>query len=1023
MASGQAWAGLTGKIVGKITDARTGEPLSSVSVVIVGSQMGAPSTSEGEYVIINIPPGRYTVSASAVGYTTLRQEKVDVWADLTTTLNFDLEATTVKGQEVTITAKRKPIQKDVTASTKLATGDKLAKMPVANFVGALATVGGAVGGGNNIHIRGGRRGEVAYLIDGMEVKDPIGNLRMLTIGSPAVAEMVAQTGGFDAEFGNAQSAVVNVVTKEGSNEYHGKLKYVGDDVNDQSVPKFENHVNDIYPRQPGYDGPDTTLWEPPTSYRNYDYFEASLGGPEPITTYLLPKLGMKIPGDLKFFIASDLTGRNANSNGVRIWSSDWHKYDMLGNDVSGQRREAVLYNGNYSLTYQITPTIKLRGSYRFNKDWYNSFVYRQSKRFPDDYTQSEIDAAYQLWTGNDTTYHYVVATDDDHDGRVDEEALNGKDDDLDGRVDEDLQPYTYNAPDHVPSRTLDDDQYLFTLDHTLSKTTWYTLKFSRYKARRLISAADKQANQYGEPAEHFTDLPDATGKKNGRYDVGEPFVDTDGDGIWDAGNESNNYTQYRGFLIQGDGTEDDKGQPVPYWLEEKSYTYGFKGQITSQLAQHHQVRGGFDYNYYDLQNISRPYPDINNGGKGEYIDLYHVYPADGALYAQDKMEFADITLTVGTRLDFYAPGEQVQHVKAFDTTAADFSQDYVPFDVPEKVKYQFSPRIGTSYSISEDAYLHAHYGHFYQRPLWDDIFTGVNQIQTGGTPVLGNPDLDPEKTVAFEVGVAWNPLEDYVVDVTGFMKDIKNWINTRAGKDWYPEHFGKNLIGKNFAIYDNQDYAFARGIEFNVSKEGGKNFTGRVTYTLSWVNAKNSYSIGSQSIRSDYVEPVQALAAGWDQRHSIVMDYSLSYGPKEPLFGITNAPGDWDFSLLWNIRSGLPYSPTDESGTPIQGQYMSKRTPWSYDADLNATKYFNVGKFRASLWFQVYNLFNDKNVVNVDDNYGRAGEPNTFDDHSGQAGWVNDSSSPNWILNRAAGPNPDAWDSPRTMRIGLGLDF
>jgi outer membrane receptor protein involved in Fe transport len=1022
LTTGDLWAGVTGKLTGVVQDAKTGEPIANVNVVISRTDFGAATLKEGDYLILNITPGRYSVTASSVGYVSVTQSDVMIYADLTTRLDFQLQATVIQGQEVVVKSKRKVLRQDVTASTRISTGEEMYGMPVANFVGAVANIGGAVGTGNNIHIRGGRRGEVAYLIDGMEVKDPILNQRMLSIGNPAVAEMIALTGGFDAEYGNAQSAVVNVVTREGSKEYHGKLRYVCDDPNEKPKSKYENHINDFSPVQPGRGFPDTTLWSPPVSYGNYDYFEGSIGGPEPITTYLFPQLGLKIPGYMTVFVSADLTGRNTNSNGVRINSSEWYRHDLFGGVGPETRREQNYLNSSYQLTYSINPTMKLKAAYRFNRTWANIFLFRQSRFFPYDYTQSEINDALNGWTGN-TGLTYVSGVDDDGDGRIDEEALNGRDDDLDGTIDEDLQWYEYNAPDHLPTRYIDDEQFLLSWSHTLSKTTFYSVKLSRYLASRVQNGSNKEPWEYGEYGETFTDLPGPDGKKNGNYDVGEPFVDKDGDGIWDRGNQANNYYAHRGFLIAGDGTEDDIGQPVPYWLKEKSYVYGLKAQITNQVHKNHQIRAGFDFNYFDLYNKSLPYPTIDNNGTGIYTDIYHVYPSDGAIYGQDKMEFKDITLTAGGRFDFYMPGDQVQNVMAFDSSNADWNPNYVPFDVPEKIKVQFSPRIGASFSITENAYLHAHYGHFYQRPRWDNVFTSVNQPQTGGTPLIGNPDLDPEKTVAFEVGVAWNLYQDYLLDVTGFLKDVKNWINAREGKYWYPERFGKPLIGQNFAIYDNQDYAFARGIEFNFSREYGTNISGRITYTLSWVNAKNSYDIGTQGIRRNYTEPVQALPAGWDQRHSIVLDYGMNYGPTEPFLGIKGMPGDVSINLLWNLRSGLPYSPTDASGTKLEGRYMSKRTPWTKSADLNITKYYTIGKYRPSVWFQIFNLFDRENLLNVDDNYGRAGEPNAFDDYTGRAGWVNDTSSPNYSQVRYAGPNPDAFDNPRVFRLGLGLEF
>ncbi len=1034
--SGVAIAGVTGKVSGVITDSKTGEPVANANVVLIGTDYGAATSLDGDFYILNVRPGKYDITVTHVNYGSVTQQDLLIYTDLTATVNFELSSTTVQRDEVIIKAERPVVRADVTATTRLTTGDEMYNMPVGSYVGALASVGGAVGSGANIHIRGGRRGEVAYLVDGMEVKDPLNNLRMLQIGSPAVAEMVAQTGGFDAEFGNAQSAVINVVTREGGKNYKGRIKYVFDDISPRSDSKFE--TRDTYFDE--FDTTITTQWQPPLSYQNYDALEASLGGPEPISTYLLPKLGLKVPGYVTFFGSTDITARNTSSNGLRISSSPWYRHDASGGllpDAFGPRREHTFFTSNLQLTHHINPTMKLKVGYRFNREWYNPFVMRQSRHFPFDYTQDDVNAALQAWTGNDSTNSYVfdrwnplgLNPDDDGDGRVDEEALNGKDDDLDGLVDEDIQWYEYNAADHTPMRKIYDDQFLLSWNQTLNEKTFFHIKLSRYYASRLITGADKNPDEYGEYAENFTDLPDANGKYNGMYDPGEPFMDSDGDGIWDSGNPSNNTYQYKGYAISGDGTDDNIGQPVPAWYQEKSYVYAAKFQLTSQVKRNHQIRAGIDFNYFDISNHVLPYPTIDNEGQGIYTDIYRVYPSDGALYVQDKMEFNDITLSIGGRLDFYMPGEQVRHVTAFDTFATDgsrnpeWSPNFIPFDIPEKFKATLSPRIGASFAITEQAYLHAHYGHFYQRPMWSNMFEGVNQPQTGGTPRIGNPDLDPEKTVSFEVGVSWNPYQNYLIDVTGFLKDVKNWINTRDGKDWYPEQFGNDLIGQNFAIYDNQDYAFARGMEFNFSREYGSNISGRVTYTLSWVHAKNSYNISTQAIRRNYVEPPLAIPAGWDQRHTIVTNFGLTYADDEPIFGIEGAPGGWNINMIWSINSGLPYSPTDASGTLIEGRYMTERTDWTDVINLNLTKYFNIYGWRTSLWLEVRNLLDSQNMLQADDNYVRVGTPQSFDCFTGEVGWVIDSVSPNYVQNPFAGPNPEAWDNPRFMRIGLGLEF
>src|ERR1051326_765367 len=87
------FAGNTGKIVGKVTDAQTGDPLPSVNILVVNTTRGANTDLDGKYTLIGIPLGDYVVRASQVGYQTAQISGVKVGADETTPLNFKLLST------------------------------------------------------------------------------------------------------------------------------------------------------------------------------------------------------------------------------------------------------------------------------------------------------------------------------------------------------------------------------------------------------------------------------------------------------------------------------------------------------------------------------------------------------------------------------------------------------------------------------------------------------------------------------------------------------------------------------------------------------------------------------------------------------------------------------------------------------------------------------------------------------------------------------------------------------------------
>ncbi len=106
MFSLNCFAGNTGKLAGKITDKTTGEPLIGANVYIQALNTGASTDLNGNYFILNIPPGTYSISVSMVGYAKLTVNNVSIIIDRTTTENFELETTTIEVEGVVIVAER-----------------------------------------------------------------------------------------------------------------------------------------------------------------------------------------------------------------------------------------------------------------------------------------------------------------------------------------------------------------------------------------------------------------------------------------------------------------------------------------------------------------------------------------------------------------------------------------------------------------------------------------------------------------------------------------------------------------------------------------------------------------------------------------------------------------------------------------------------------------------------------------------------------------------------------------------------
>ena len=219
------FAGTTGKISGTITDASNGEPLIGANVIIVGTSLGAAAGVDGNFVILNIPPGDYDVKISSVGYKSVLIEDVNIVVDRTTDISFALQSASLEIGEVIVSARTPLVQKDLTSSISVMTRDEIEELPVATFTELLSLQAGVVGSGNNLHIRGGRSNEVAYMVDGMYVTDPLLGGLATQIGNDAIQEMSLLSGTFNAEYGNALSGVVNIVTRDGSEDFSGKLEY------------------------------------------------------------------------------------------------------------------------------------------------------------------------------------------------------------------------------------------------------------------------------------------------------------------------------------------------------------------------------------------------------------------------------------------------------------------------------------------------------------------------------------------------------------------------------------------------------------------------------------------------------------------------------------------------------------------------------------------------------------------------------------------------------------------------------
>jgi len=233
-------AGTTGKIAGKITDKKTGEILPFVTVTVVGENIGTIADENGNYAILNVRPGKFSVKASSVGYMDATTEGVIVRVDLTTSLDFQLSDENINVGEIIVQAKLTMINKDETSRTSIISSQTFSDLPVVSFQDVVSLQAGFVTGSDGaLHARGGRSGEVTYLIDGVPQRDPLSGSFTGQVDKYAIEELQVLTGGFNAEYGQALSGVVNIVTKEGGNKLSGRIEFTSDQLNPSPYHKAD----------------------------------------------------------------------------------------------------------------------------------------------------------------------------------------------------------------------------------------------------------------------------------------------------------------------------------------------------------------------------------------------------------------------------------------------------------------------------------------------------------------------------------------------------------------------------------------------------------------------------------------------------------------------------------------------------------------------------------------------------------------------------------------------------------------
>ncbi|NIV95497.1 TonB-dependent receptor plug domain-containing protein, partial [candidate division KSB1 bacterium] len=225
----------TGKIKGKVVDRETGDPLPGANVIVEGTSLGAAADVNGEYYILNIPAGVYSVRASFIGYRDVTISNVNINVNLTTTLDFEMPSEAVEVSEIEIVAERPLVNKSATNAVRIASAETFEKLPIRGTTAVYALQPGVTQQNGQIYIRGGRSDEVGFMVEGSNARNIMTGDNSINVIPEALEEAQIQAGGYNAEFGGANAGIISQTLRSGSNAFNARLQLESDNWPGQSA--------------------------------------------------------------------------------------------------------------------------------------------------------------------------------------------------------------------------------------------------------------------------------------------------------------------------------------------------------------------------------------------------------------------------------------------------------------------------------------------------------------------------------------------------------------------------------------------------------------------------------------------------------------------------------------------------------------------------------------------------------------------------------------------------------------------
>ncbi|MBN2279111.1 MAG: TonB-dependent receptor [Candidatus Marinimicrobia bacterium] len=891
-----------GIVKGMITDARTGEPLMGANVVIVNNDnksefFGSASDINGMYLITQVPSGTYTMTVTFISYSKYTVREVKVSSNRMTKIDAKMEVEAISGQEVIVTADRPAVDVKTANSSQMISSEEIERMPVMTSATDLfAMQAGVVKVDDAIHVRGGRSDEVLYLVDGVPVNDPITGVNAVDIDINQIKEVEIIKGGFDARYGNAQSAIINIITKSGK-------EYIDVDFHTKT-DQFSSGKNE-----------------------GYTYTYLGINGPLNF-----------LPGDGSFSttLSTDL------KDGYHHMGGDYGETDF--GLFSIPNNQHTNYKGSAAIDYKPTKKIRLNLKYRYQ----NSF---------------------------DKGYNYSWK----------------------------------DLPDRVGIGTSRVSQYTMIFNHSLQENTYYRLTISQQGVDSYGGLMGLKNPQdmwgYNLKLMGFDEnkLWSKWGTIPGLIHYYDSLGISDEDILWSFTNPA--------YIGPEEDLDEDKDHFMDYGVTKgyntsRSDVWDFDFQFVKHIAKIHKFEFGANFqhkniNYLSISGYNNYYPDRDSlpGDFPRYGSTrwyFNDSPQRGSWYFQDRIDYAGMYLLLGMRADYYIHGETInsdEYIAAFNRAAG---TDIKAFD---RVKVAYSPRFGLSIPANLNTKVFFNYGYFAQQPSFQEMY--LDPFLNGA---IGNPDLDPRKSISYEVGVETEFIKDYVMRVKIFGKDYAGGIGLRQ-----TETEPINVV------YQNTGFGSSRGFETEFRKEYSNYFALTANYTFSLARGFDLSALDAYQRGETVPPPVRAQRVGYDINHVANFTFSFHVPETKPLNLFGAYLKDFSLNMLGSYYSGYPYTPVIPNQIYIETNTETGPRIYTLDADLQ--KGFRMGKFRFRFFVEAKNLLNIRNL-NLGSGYNyRTGKVLDYGDLSGTSDQY--LMYPDLLYYRGI----DTYSWARLVRLGIKINF